>query len=109
MGEHLLGIPTASSPRCVRFSDPRSTHLRSAGRQIDDPRYDHDDRAQADRRLQRALPQYAALPYDVEIVRLAEPGEPCNQRRCGTEQFCCNFSCSICAPEGGFCTQQFCL
>ena len=40
---------------------------------------------------------------------LAEPGEPCNQRRCGTGQFCCNFSCSICAPEGGFCTQQFCL
>lgn len=40
---------------------------------------------------------------------LAEPGEPCNQRRCGAGQFCCNFSCSICAPEGGFCTQEACL
>lgn len=35
-------------------------------------------------------------------------GEPCNQRHCGAGQFCCNFSCSICAPEGGFCTQQIC-
>jgi hypothetical protein len=40
---------------------------------------------------------------------VADPGEPCNQRRCGSGQFCCNFSCSICAPDGGFCTQQFCL
>jgi hypothetical protein len=39
---------------------------------------------------------------------LAEGGEPCNQRHCGAGQFCCNFSCSICAPEGGFCTQQIC-
>lgn len=36
-------------------------------------------------------------------------GEPCNKHRCGAGQYCCNFSCSICAPEGGFCTQQFCL
>lgn len=35
-------------------------------------------------------------------------GEPCNRRHCGANQFCCNFSCSICAPEGGFCTQQLC-
>ena len=40
---------------------------------------------------------------------VAEPGEPCNERRCGAGQFCCNYSCSICAPDGGFCTQQFCL
>ena len=39
---------------------------------------------------------------------LAAGGEPCNQRHCGAGQFCCNFSCSICAPDGGFCTQQFC-
>jgi hypothetical protein len=39
---------------------------------------------------------------------LAQGGEPCNQRRCGAGQFCCNFSCSICAPLGGFCTQQVC-
>ncbi len=39
---------------------------------------------------------------------LAEAGQPCNQRRCDPGQFCCNFSCSICAPMGGFCTQQAC-
>jgi len=39
---------------------------------------------------------------------LAAAGEPCNHRHCGAGQFCCNFSCSICAPDGGFCTQQFC-
>ena len=39
---------------------------------------------------------------------LADGGVPCNQVRCGPRQFCCNFSCSICAPIGGFCTQQFC-
>jgi len=35
-------------------------------------------------------------------------GESCNQVTCGAGEFCCNFSCSICAPAGGFCTEQFC-
>src|SRR5262245_53616785 len=35
-------------------------------------------------------------------------GESCNQVTCGAGQFCCNYSCSICAPTGGVCTQQFC-
>ena len=35
-------------------------------------------------------------------------GEPCNQVTCGAGEFCCNFSCSICAPIGGACTEQFC-
>lgn len=35
-------------------------------------------------------------------------GQPCNQTVCGPNQFCCNHSCSICAPRGGFCTQQVC-
>lgn len=39
---------------------------------------------------------------------LADGGQPCNQTHCGPREFCCNFSCSICAPIGGFCTQQFC-
>lgn len=38
----------------------------------------------------------------------ATTGEPCNQATCGVGEFCCNFSCSICAPDGGVCTQQFC-
>jgi hypothetical protein len=36
------------------------------------------------------------------------PVEPCNQVVCGPNFYCCNFSCSICAPDGGFCTQQVC-
>ena len=35
-------------------------------------------------------------------------GQPCNQVVCGQGQFCCNHSCSICAPRGGACTQQIC-
>ena len=35
-------------------------------------------------------------------------GEPCNQAVCGEGFFCCNFSCSTCAPLDGFCTQQIC-
>lgn len=38
----------------------------------------------------------------------AAQGEPCNATVCGPGEFCCNFSCSICAPLGSSCTQQFC-
>jgi hypothetical protein len=38
------------------------------------------------------------------------PSDPqaCGDRVCGTGEYCCNPSCSTCAPEGGFCTQQYC-
>jgi hypothetical protein len=36
------------------------------------------------------------------------PGTPCGDNVCGAGEYCCNPSCGICAPEGGFCTQQFC-
>jgi len=32
----------------------------------------------------------------------------CGNTFCKKGEFCCNPSCSICAPNGGFCTQQFC-
>jgi hypothetical protein len=35
-------------------------------------------------------------------------GEPCGTNTCGQGEYCCNASCGICAPEGGFCTQQVC-
>lgn len=35
-------------------------------------------------------------------------GAPCNRAVCGPGEFCCNFSCRVCAPDGGFCTQQVC-
>ena len=35
-------------------------------------------------------------------------GEACGNGHCGAGEFCCNESCGICAPEGGFCTDQYC-
>jgi len=35
-------------------------------------------------------------------------GEACGDNTCGKGTYCCNESCGICAPTGGFCTQQFC-
>lgn len=36
------------------------------------------------------------------------PATPCGPSQCGAGEFCCNESCGICAPEGGFCTEQYC-
>jgi hypothetical protein len=41
------------------------------------------------------------------------PGPPsgggrCGASVCGASEYCCNPSCGICAPDGGFCTQQVC-
>jgi len=35
-------------------------------------------------------------------------GTPCGPTTCGAGQECCNPSCGICVPTGGFCTQQVC-
>lgn len=32
----------------------------------------------------------------------------CGDSVCSAGEFCCNESCGICAPNGGFCTQEFC-
>jgi len=32
----------------------------------------------------------------------------CGDTVCGSDEFCCNESCGICAPIGGSCTQEFC-
>ncbi|HMJ12411.1 MAG TPA: hypothetical protein VK524_13395 [Polyangiaceae bacterium] len=32
----------------------------------------------------------------------------CGSAVCGKGEFCCNASCSTCAPRGGACTQQVC-
>jgi hypothetical protein len=40
---------------------------------------------------------------------LTRPGPQfCGSKLCPTGQVCCNASCGICVPRGGFCTQQFC-
>jgi hypothetical protein len=43
-----------------------------------------------------------------EPVQIIGGGGQCNQTVCGPDQFCCNHSCSTCAPRGGACTQQIC-
>jgi len=46
----------------------------------------------------------AQLDHDGECA-----GEPCGKTAvCGAGTFCCNASCGICAPEGGFCIQIAC-
>jgi hypothetical protein len=35
-------------------------------------------------------------------------GEPCGSAVCGAGEYCCNASCSMCAPEGNFCIQIAC-
>jgi hypothetical protein len=50
-------------------------------------------------------PQIADLERQ---LRQPMAGQPCNQTTCNPDEFCCNFSCSICAPRGGFCIQIIC-
>jgi hypothetical protein len=49
-----------------------------------------------------------AAALDTDQGALFAAGQACNQTTCGAHQFCCNYSCSICAPIGGACTQQYC-
>ncbi|HSN99530.1 MAG TPA: hypothetical protein VLS89_14640 [Candidatus Nanopelagicales bacterium] len=52
-----------------------------------------------------------AVPFFDECgcgCQTAPAGEVCGRSVCGPDQYCCNESCGICAPKGGFCTQQFC-
>lgn len=56
-----------------------------------------------------AEPIEPAADLDLENeLRFDAAGEVCGSRVCSAKQFCCNFSCSICAPLGGACTQQVC-
>jgi len=35
-------------------------------------------------------------------------GKACGENVCTADEYCCNESCGICAPEGGFCIQIAC-
>jgi len=52
--------------------------------------------------------QGTCVPLDQPCPPGSGGGEPCGTAVCGAGEFCCNFSCSICAPLGGACTQQAC-
>lgn len=43
-----------------------------------------------------------------EAELLWTSGRPCGPTTCDPGQVCCNESCGICTPPGGFCTQQIC-
>ena len=51
-------------------------------------------------------PQIADL--GAELLQPMMMGQPCNETVCTPQEFCCNFSCSICAPRGGACIQIIC-
>lgn len=51
-----------------------------------------------------AAPATQCTPGDLAIAG----GGPCGTSYCTKRQFCCNLSCSTCAPLGGACTQQVC-
>jgi hypothetical protein len=42
------------------------------------------------------------------MVERCGTDEAGNEVICGAGEFCCNESCGICAPLGGFCTQELC-
>lgn len=55
----------------------------------------------------------AVAPPATVVTPAPEPAfillaRPCGANTCGPGTFCCNRSCGICAPLGGFCTQQVC-
>jgi len=57
----------------------------------------------------------AAAPGGVDAAAEAADADgldigstPCGTAVCGPREFCCNASCSTCAPIGGGCTQQVC-
>ncbi|MEM9293872.1 MAG: hypothetical protein AAGD01_19495 [Acidobacteriota bacterium] len=61
--------------------------------------------------------QAGAESADLEVLRaeifaagLWPPfgGGDCNQTTCSAGQFCCNYSCSVCAPFGSACTDVYC-
>lgn len=49
-----------------------------------------------------------AADFSADLGTVTSAGIPCGTNTCTPGQFCCNRSCSICAPLGGFCTQQVC-
>ncbi|KAK1827426.1 hypothetical protein QBC39DRAFT_361877 [Podospora conica] len=53
-------------------------------------------------------PPKATLPVLPPKATFAPVGQKCGRNVCGAGQFCCNSSCSQCAPLGGGCTMQFC-
>jgi len=48
------------------------------------------------------------VPNDVPCPLALCAGDECNGVFCGPDEYCCNYSCSICAPVGGACIDLYC-
>lgn len=48
------------------------------------------------------------LMAGIQLDHKGACGEPCGEAVCGAGTYCCNASCSICAPDGGSCIQIVC-
>ena len=55
-----------------------------------------------------ALGLGAFLALRGSAVAQMDAGAFCNTVRCGPEEYCCNFSCSRCVPNGEGCTRELC-
>lgn len=45
---------------------------------------------------------------EIGVSRDEAQASPCGNAVCSSREYCCNRSCSICAPLGGACTQEVC-
>lgn len=52
-------------------------------------------------------PPPASSPSPAPVASAAGPVK-CGEATCGAGEFCCNESCSICAPTGGSCIMKVC-
>lgn len=73
----------ASCSLCVRFDMSCTQQVCARAQAVEDDRLDVD---------------HGGFHFD----------QPCGDTVCTGGNFCCNASCSICAPRGGHCTQQIC-
>ncbi|AKU98950.1 hypothetical protein AKJ09_05614 [Labilithrix luteola] len=56
-----------------------------------------------------AQPSAPPAPAAPDASNSGAKGVTCGPTTCKPGETCCNESCGICTPEGGFCTQQACL
>ncbi|MDC3961343.1 hypothetical protein [Polyangium jinanense] len=101
-GADCIGVCVRGGPTAARCANPRRTYISR-------------DPAQCAAMLFRCEPGFR--PFSDECgcgcLRVGGPGGGpgrvrCRENICGPGEYCCNESCGICAPIGGFCTQEFC-
>jgi hypothetical protein len=114
----IAAIPCATGYECV--DDPRDDCDPAHGdadcsgicikdkKDCNDPSKQYVSRDPAQCAVIHFLCTEGSFPFIDDCGCGCQTGEPCGAAVCGAEEYCCNESCGICAPEGGVCTQQFC-